>query len=55
MEDKNFEIEVLSRLTKIETKLDDYKSVKDKTYITQTNDGLPFILDVEAIKEYSVE
>lgn len=31
------------------------KSVKDKTYITQTNDDLPFILDVEAIKEYSVE
>ena len=31
------------------------KSVKDKTYITQTNDELPFILDVEAIKEYSVE
>jgi len=30
------------------------KSVKDKTYITQTNDGLPFILDVEAIKEYEV-
>ena len=28
------------------------KSVKDKTYITQTNDELPFILDVEAIKEY---
>ena len=31
------------------------KSVKDKTYITQTNDDLPFILDVEAIKEYSHE
>ena len=31
------------------------KSVKDKTYIIQTNDELPFILDVEAIKEYSVE
>ena len=31
------------------------KSVKDKTFITQTNDELPFILDVEAIKEYSVE
>lgn len=31
------------------------KSVKDKTYITQTNEELPFILDVEAIKEYSVE
>ena len=30
------------------------KSVKDKTYITQTNDELPFILDVEAIKEYEV-
>lgn len=30
------------------------KSVKDKTYITQTNDDLPFILDVEAIKEYEV-
>lgn len=30
------------------------KSVKDKTYVTQTNDELPFILDVEAIKEYSV-
>ena len=30
------------------------KSVKDKTYVTQTNDELPFILDVEAIKEYEV-
>ena len=30
------------------------KSVKDKTYITQTNEELPFILDVEAIKEYEV-
>ena len=30
------------------------KSVKDKTFITQTNDELPFILDVEAIKEYEV-
>lgn len=30
------------------------KSVKDKTYITQANDDLPFILDVEAIKEYEV-
>lgn len=30
------------------------KSVKDKTYITQTNDDLPFILDVQAIKEYEV-
>ena len=30
------------------------KSVKDKTYITQTNDELPFILDVEAVKEYEV-
>lgn len=28
------------------------KSVADKTYITQTNDDLPFILDVSAIKEY---
>lgn len=30
------------------------KSVKDKTYITQTNEELPFILDVEAIEEYEV-
>lgn len=30
------------------------KSVKDKIYITQTNDELPFILDAEAIKEYEV-
>lgn len=28
--DKTFEREVLERLTKIETKLDDYKSIKDK-------------------------
>lgn len=31
------------------------KSVKDKTYITQTNDGLPFVLDIQAIKEYNIE
>ena len=30
MKDKDFETEVLTRLTKIETKLDDYKNVKDK-------------------------
>lgn len=30
------------------------KSVKNKTYITQENEKLPFILDVSAIKEYSV-
>ncbi|MCI8637271.1 MAG: hypothetical protein HFJ36_05505 [Clostridia bacterium] len=29
--EQNFETEVLTRLTKIETKLDDYKSVKDKS------------------------
>lgn len=29
--EKNFEIEVLTRLTTIETKLDDYNSVKSKT------------------------
>ncbi len=29
--EKTFETEVLTRLTKIETKLDDYKSVKDKS------------------------
>ena len=28
--DKTFEREVLERLTKIETKLDDYKAIKDK-------------------------
>ena len=31
MVEKDFETEVLTRLTKIETKLDDYKSVKDKS------------------------
>ena len=30
MEDKNFETEVLTRLTRIETKLDDYDSTKTK-------------------------
>ena len=29
--EQGFEAEVLTRLTKIETKLDDYKSVKDKS------------------------
>ena len=29
--EKNFEREVLDRLTKIETKLDDYSKIKDKT------------------------
>lgn len=29
--DKNFETEVLTRLAVIESKLDDYKSVKEKT------------------------
>lgn len=29
--EQNFETEVLTRLTKIETKLDDYKTVKDKS------------------------
>lgn len=29
--EKDFQTEVLTRLTKIETKLDDYKSVKDKS------------------------
>ena len=29
--EKDFETEVLTRLTKIETKLDDYKSVKSKS------------------------
>ena len=29
--EKGFEAEVLSRLTKIETKLDDYTSIKEKT------------------------
>ena len=28
------------------------KSVKDKTYITQTNEEIPFIIDATAIKEY---
>lgn len=31
-----------------------YSSNGDKTYITQINDELPFILDVEAIKKYEV-
>ena len=31
MEDKKFETEVIARLTKIETKLDDYTSVKGKS------------------------
>lgn len=31
MEPKNFEIEVLTRLTVIETKLDGYKEIKEKT------------------------
>ena len=34
--DQNFETEVLTRLTKIETKLDDYKSVKDKSDMAYT-------------------
>ena len=29
--EKNFESEVLTRLTKIETKLDDYSKIKEKT------------------------
>lgn len=29
--EKNFESEVLTRLTKIETKLDDYSRIKEKT------------------------
>ena len=31
MENKNFETEVLTRLTVIETKLDDYNRIKEKT------------------------
>ena len=31
-----------------------FETLSDKTYITQTNDGLPFFLDVEAIKKYEV-
>lgn len=31
MENKNFETEVLTRLTIIETKLDDYNRIKEKT------------------------
>ena len=31
------------------------KSVKEKTYISQTNDELPFVLDIQAIKEYNVD
>ena len=31
MKDKDFETEVLTRLTKIETKLDDYNSTKQKS------------------------
>ena len=42
MEDKNFETEFLTRLTKIETKLDDYKSVKD------------FIIDLEKLLQVFV-
>lgn len=34
--DKDFETEVLTRLTKIETKLDDYKSVKDESHEAYT-------------------
>lgn len=30
-EEKNFEIEVLTRLTKIETMLDDFKGIENKT------------------------
>ena len=29
--EKNFEVEVLERLAKIESKIDDYKTFKDKT------------------------
>lgn len=31
MKEKDFETEVLTRLTKIETKLDDYNNIKQKT------------------------
>ena len=34
--EKTFETEVLTRLTAIETKLDDYKGIKEKTEIAYT-------------------
>lgn len=34
--EKNFEREVLDRLTKIETKLDDYKEIKNKAEVAYT-------------------
>lgn len=35
--DKNFETEVLTRLAVIESKLDDYKSVKERTELAYTS------------------
>lgn len=36
MEDKSFETEVLTRLTKIETKIDDYKNIKERAETSLT-------------------
>lgn len=36
MEEKGFEVEVLERLAKIESKIDDYKVFKDKTETAYT-------------------
>ena len=34
--DKNFETQVLTRLAVIESKLDDYKSIREKTELSYT-------------------
>lgn len=48
--EENFEIQVLTRLTVIETKLDDYKKIEDITYRAYNN-SKQNEQDIKEIKE----
>lgn len=48
--EENFEIQVLTRLTAIETKLDDYKKIEDITYRAYNN-SKQNEQDIKEIKE----
>lgn len=48
--EENFEIQVLTRLTAIETKLDDYKKIEDITYKAYNN-SKQNEQDIKEIKE----
>lgn len=48
--EKTFETEVLTRLTAIETKLDDYKGIKEKTEVAYTT-SLQNKIDISKIQD----